>query len=290
MDAPERLVLLELHGKGWVTVRRDDGEQERIRTTDLAGPFDEVQRRYREQKAEHQRLAELRLTWEQFSAGEPCPGCGRPYQGNRIDVPGLAVQLLEAGQESRTIDSVLSVEAEPLRAQVMDQRVCDKFVGPKLILRRFRHRLARRVAGVAVIAAPKWRPIGVTDSWGSLRMFSDGSIETPLVKAADVRRVHGTASASGSAYGSGINVGKDSRRAAWSTPSPIASVLPVNVRSARRRQERAHQRRWRRRQSRRSHPPHVVAGLPRWPPSGHLEVPIASPPRATRQGPCRGVP
>ena len=67
-------------------------------------------------------------------------------------------------------------------------------------------------------------------------------------------------------------------------------VLPVNVRSARRRQERAHQRRWRRRQSRRSHPPRVVAGLPRWPPSGHLEVPTASPPRATRQGPCRGVP
>jgi hypothetical protein len=99
----------------------------------------------------------------------------------------------------------------------------------------------------------------------------------------------GGVSAGGSAYGSGINVGKDSRRAAWSTPSPIASVLAVNVRSARRRQVRAHQRRWRRRQSRRSRPPHVVAGLPRWPPSGHLEVPIASPPRAARQGPCRGV-
>lgn len=42
IDAPERLVLLELHGKGRVTVRRDDGEQERIRTTDLAGPFEVV--------------------------------------------------------------------------------------------------------------------------------------------------------------------------------------------------------------------------------------------------------
>ena len=60
--------------------------------------------------------------------------------------------------------------------------------------------------------------------------------------------------AAGSAYGSGINVGKDSRRAAGSTPSPIASVLPVNVRSARRRQERAHQRRSRRRRYMRSHP------------------------------------
>jgi hypothetical protein len=74
MDAPERLVLLELHGKGWVTVRRDDGEQERIRTTDLAGPF-----------------------------------------------PGLAVQLLEAGQESRTLDAGLSIEGEPLRAGMVEQ-------------------------------------------------------------------------------------------------------------------------------------------------------------------------
>jgi hypothetical protein len=40
MEAPERLVLLELQGKGWVTIRRDDGEQERIRSTDLIGPFD----------------------------------------------------------------------------------------------------------------------------------------------------------------------------------------------------------------------------------------------------------
>lgn len=42
IDAPERLGLLELPGKGWVTVRRDDGEQEWIRTTDLAGPFNVV--------------------------------------------------------------------------------------------------------------------------------------------------------------------------------------------------------------------------------------------------------
>ncbi len=118
----------------------------------------------------------------------------------------------------------------------------------------------------------------------------DGVSATPKVKVATIRRTGRRVCVGDSAYGSGINVGKDSRRAAWSTLSPIASVLPVNVRSARRRQERAHQRRSRRRQSRRSRPPHVVAGLPRWPPSGHLEAPIASPPRATRQGPCRGVP
>jgi hypothetical protein len=46
MDARERLVLLELQGKWRVMVRREDGEQERIRTTDLAGPFDVVQRRH----------------------------------------------------------------------------------------------------------------------------------------------------------------------------------------------------------------------------------------------------
>lgn len=55
MDSPKRLVLLELQGKGWVMVRRDDGQQERIRTTDLAGPFDVVQRQYETRKAEHQR-------------------------------------------------------------------------------------------------------------------------------------------------------------------------------------------------------------------------------------------
>jgi hypothetical protein len=40
IDVPECLVLLELHEKGRVTGRRDDGEQERIRTTDLSGPFE----------------------------------------------------------------------------------------------------------------------------------------------------------------------------------------------------------------------------------------------------------
>jgi len=63
-----------------------------------------VQRRHREQKADHERLSGLRLTWDQFSAGEPCPGCGRPYQGSRIDLPAVPVQLLEAEQESRTLD------------------------------------------------------------------------------------------------------------------------------------------------------------------------------------------
>jgi flagellar basal body rod protein FlgF len=38
METPERLVLLELQGKGWVMVRRDDGEQERVRTSDLLVP------------------------------------------------------------------------------------------------------------------------------------------------------------------------------------------------------------------------------------------------------------
>jgi len=69
-----------------------------------------------------------------------------------------------------------------------------------------------------------------------------------------------------------------------------AVLLRFSVRSARRRQERAHRRRWRRRQSRRIRPPPVVSGLPRWPPSGHLEAPVASLPLAARQGPCRGVP
>jgi hypothetical protein len=121
MDAPERLVLLELQGKGWVMVRREDGEQERIRTTDLAGPFDVVQRRHEQRQAEHQRMMELRLTWEQLSAGEPCPGCGRPYRGSRVDLPGLAIQLLEAGEDSGILDPDLSIEAEPLRARMVDQ-------------------------------------------------------------------------------------------------------------------------------------------------------------------------
>jgi hypothetical protein len=118
----------------------------------------------------------------------------------------------------------------------------------------------------------------------------DGVSATPKVKVATICRTGRRVCVGDSAHGSGINVGKDSRRAAWSTPSPIASVLPLNVRSARRRQERAHQRRWRRRRYMRSHPPHVVAGFLRWLPSGHLEALTASPLRATRQGPCRGVP
>jgi hypothetical protein len=120
MEAPERLVLLELQGKGWVTIRRDDGEQERIRSTDLIGPFDVIQRQYEARKAEHQRMMELRLTWEQFSAGERCPGCGRPYKGSRVELPGLACQLLEAGQESGMVNPALSIEAEPLRARMVE--------------------------------------------------------------------------------------------------------------------------------------------------------------------------
>jgi hypothetical protein len=121
MDAPERLVLLELQEKGRVMVRRDDGEQEHIRTTDLAGPFDAAQRQYEARKAEQLRMMELRLTWEQFSAGEPSPGCGRPYRGSRIELPGVAVQLLEAGEESGMVDPALTVQAEPLRAQMVEE-------------------------------------------------------------------------------------------------------------------------------------------------------------------------
>jgi hypothetical protein len=102
-------------------VRRDDGQQERIRTTDLAGPFDVVQRQYETRKAEHQRTMELRLAWEQFRAGEPCPGCGRPYRGSRVDLPGLAVQLLDAGAESGTLDPALSMAAGPQYARMVEQ-------------------------------------------------------------------------------------------------------------------------------------------------------------------------
>src|SRR6266851_7943558 len=97
----------------------------------------------------------------------------------------------------------------------------------------------------------RFRPVKGTPGESLDRQVGDpsGIMIKPLgTQGADARHrprlVEPDPSASGSAYGSGINVGKDSRRAAWSTPSPIASVLPVNVRSARRRQERAHQRRW----------------------------------------------
>ncbi len=40
-------------------------------------------------------LLELRLTWEQLSAGEPCPGWVRPCQGFRIDLPGLAIPFIQ---------------------------------------------------------------------------------------------------------------------------------------------------------------------------------------------------
>ncbi len=126
MNPPERLVLLELQGKGWVMVRRDDGQQERIRTTDLAGPFDVVQRQYETRKAEHQRTMELRLTWEQFRAGEPCPGCGRPYRGFRVDLPGLAIQLLDAGAESGTLVPALSLGAAPLHARMVGFAITDR--------------------------------------------------------------------------------------------------------------------------------------------------------------------
>lgn len=63
----------------------------------------------------------------------------------------------------------------------------------------------------------------------------------------------------------------------------------VNVRSARRRQERAHQRRWRRQRSRRSRCPPAASRSPRWPPLGRSGVSRASPPRVARPGPCRGV-
>ena len=63
----------------------------------------------------------------------------------------------------------------------------------------------------------------------------------------------------------------------------------VNVRSARRRQERAHQRRWRRQRSRRSRCPPAASRSPRWPPTDRSGVSGASPPRVVRPGPCRGV-
>jgi hypothetical protein len=96
-----------------------------------------VQRQYEARKAEHQRMMELRLTWEQFSAGEPCPGCGRPDRGSRVELPGLACQLLEAGEESGMVDSALSIEAEPLRARMVEDLLtagCVKQVSNGLVI------------------------------------------------------------------------------------------------------------------------------------------------------------
>jgi hypothetical protein len=122
-QAPERLVLIELHGKGWITVRRDDGEQERIRTDALRGPFDEVQRQYQEREAHAGHPQAIRLDWEQFRAGEPCPGCGRPYRGSRPDLPGLALQVLATGRESRALDPTAVDVAEPVRARMIEELV-----------------------------------------------------------------------------------------------------------------------------------------------------------------------
>jgi hypothetical protein len=123
LRAPERLVLVELHGKGWITVRRDDGRQERIRTDALRGPFDEVQRDYQERQAHAQHLQAIRLDWEQYRAGQPCPGCARPYGGCRPDLPGLALQVLATGRVSRTLDLTAMDVVEPVRARMVEQLV-----------------------------------------------------------------------------------------------------------------------------------------------------------------------
>lgn len=68
MEEAKRLALVELHGKGWITVRRDDGQQERIRTDTLRGPFDEVQRAHQERQAHTQHLQAIRLDWERYCA------------------------------------------------------------------------------------------------------------------------------------------------------------------------------------------------------------------------------
>lgn len=46
LGVPERLVLLELQGRGWILVRREDGDQERIRTDKLAGWFETIWHEY----------------------------------------------------------------------------------------------------------------------------------------------------------------------------------------------------------------------------------------------------
>jgi hypothetical protein len=79
LGVPERLVLLELQGRGWIRVRREDDERERIRTDKLAGPFKTIWHEYEEREAHARRLQALRPTYEQFCDGVPCPGCGRPY-------------------------------------------------------------------------------------------------------------------------------------------------------------------------------------------------------------------
>lgn len=114
-EAPERLVLVELDGKGWIMVQRDDGERERIRTDDLHGPFEEVQRKHQEREAHVRHLQDIRLAWEQFQAGEPCPACGRPWRGTRPDLPGLALKVLATGRETSVLDPTAADERVRVR-------------------------------------------------------------------------------------------------------------------------------------------------------------------------------
>jgi hypothetical protein len=82
-----------------------------------------VQREYQERQAHARHLQAIRLDWEQYRAGQPCPGCGRPYGGSRIDLPGLALQVLATGRVSRTLDPAAVDMAEPVRVRMLEQLV-----------------------------------------------------------------------------------------------------------------------------------------------------------------------
>ena len=47
---PERLVLLEIQGRGWILVGREDDEHKRIWTDKLAGLFETIWQAYEERE------------------------------------------------------------------------------------------------------------------------------------------------------------------------------------------------------------------------------------------------
>jgi hypothetical protein len=68
-------------------------------------------------------IAARRFFQQAIRAGEPCPGCGRPYGGSRPDLPGLALQAVATGRESPALAPTVMEVAERVRARMLEELV-----------------------------------------------------------------------------------------------------------------------------------------------------------------------
>ena len=127
------------------------------RRGDLEAPF-ELTKKHERMQRESERMRDVLtcttppLTWEQYAAGEPCPGCGHPYQSEEFwESKGTMYFTDEERTRYEAEEARFKRHTRTARPAGTVSRAQSRFTAPSAARgRRSRLRRSRRSAGCSI--------------------------------------------------------------------------------------------------------------------------------------------